>query len=209
MWDAVSMTGEKNWVYALTQEPPGRYPRGDALTEGMKDKWAQAKAIEYMRAHPATTVRRAAIKFADFWGLERSFLAGVQHGLYSPPAWFAVSAAGLILLSYVVLSLSAAAGLWLARPDWPSHLLLLLPIVVISGVHTIVFGHERYHVPLVPILAVYATALWQAGPIRAWTPRRAAVAGAALSLIVLVAAWARQILIVDGERIRAWLGGVF
>jgi len=205
IWDAVSLTGEKNWVYALTQEPPGSHPVGRDLTEGMKDKWAQGKAFEYMRAHPATTIRRAAIKFSDFWGLERSFIAGVQQGLYAPPAWFAVLASVLILSTCAVVSLSGAAGLWLAHPDWRTHVVLLLPVMVLTGVHTIVFGHPRYHLPLVPILALYGAALWQAGPHRAWHAPRVRALGAAASVLVLLGAWARQILVVDGEHIRSLL----
>ncbi len=58
------------------------------VTEGMKDKWAQRKAIEYMRRASGQTFRRSLIKFADFWGLEREFIAGVQQGLFNPPRWF-------------------------------------------------------------------------------------------------------------------------
>jgi hypothetical protein len=120
----------------------------------MKDKWAQGKALEYMRAHPATTLRRAAIKFGDFWGLDRSFIAGVQQGLYRPPAWFGIVGAIASLAACAALLLAAAIGLWLAAPPWRVHVLLLLPIVLVTGIHTIVFGHPRYHDPLVPLLAV-------------------------------------------------------
>jgi hypothetical protein len=206
MWDAVSLKGEKNWVYALTQEPAGSRPVGRDFTEGMKDKWAQGKALEYIRTHPGTTIRRAAIKLADFWGLERSFIAGVQQGLYNPPQGFAILAAVLILSSYAIVTLSAATAIWLMTPAWRLHVLLLLPVVVVMGVHAIVFGHPRYHVPLVPILAVYAAALWHAGPVRIWRLQRPAVAvAAALSVLLLISAWARQIFIVDGERVRGFL----
>ena len=85
MWDAVALTGEKSWVNGLAPAPPG-----EPMTEGRKEKWAQRKAIEYMRDHPGDTLRRAFIKFADFWGLEREFIAGVQSGLFAPPRWFEV-----------------------------------------------------------------------------------------------------------------------
>src|SRR5258708_29659999 len=81
MWDAVALTGEKSWVHGLSIDPPGQ-----PVTEGMKEKWAERKAIEYMRAHPGVTARRALIKFADFWGLEREFMAGGLKGLHAAPA---------------------------------------------------------------------------------------------------------------------------
>ena len=138
--------GEQNWSYALQQEYPGR-----DFTEGEKEKWAQRKAVEYMVSHPGTTVRRSLIKFADFWGLEREFIAGVQKGMFSPPLWFTVVAALAHRRRAAARRHPRCRGAWLAAPrDWRLHVLLLLPVVVIAGVHTLVFGHSRYHLPLVP-----------------------------------------------------------
>ena len=200
MWDAVSLTGEQNWVYALTQE---RLEVGGSITEGQKEKWAQRKAIEYMLDNPGTTLRRAVIKFGDFWGLERSFIAGVRQGLYTPPGWFALLAAAAITLSYVALVLPGMAGMWLARPAWQQHALLLLPVVTITGVHALVFGHSRYHLPLVPILAIYAAGLWQQRRAIAWRASRPALVGASLTLLALLAAWTRQVTLIDQGRIWA------
>jgi hypothetical protein len=80
---------------------------------------------------------------------------------------------------------------------------LLLPIVVITGVHSLVFGHSRYHLPLVPVLGVYAAAVLQAGPIRLAGRHRVAAFGALLTLGLIVALWARQIFLVDAGRLRA------
>jgi 4-amino-4-deoxy-L-arabinose transferase-like glycosyltransferase len=54
MWDAVGLRGEKSWVYGLASDHPG-----EVLTEGLKEKWAQRKAIDYIRAHPVVTLRRS------------------------------------------------------------------------------------------------------------------------------------------------------
>lgn len=207
MWDAVSLTGEKSWIHALNEEQQGAPPPPDAFTEGMKDKWAQRKALEYMQAHPMTTLRRAVIKFGDFWGLERSFAAGVQQGLYRPAPWLAAIAVAAMIVSYALVVLMGAAGFWLSRPASAVAILVLLPVVVISGVHAVVFGHERYHVPLVPLLAISAAALWQKGPGAAWRAQPVARLGALVTTVVLVAYWARQVVFVDGERIRAFIGG--
>lgn len=198
MWSAVDLVGEKNWSYALRQEFPGRQ-----FTEGQKDKWAQARAIAYMREHPGTTLRRAMIKFADFWGLEREYAAGIRDGMYSPPRWLGTAASVLIAVGYLVVVLIGAAGIWLAPPAWRMHLLLLLPIVIITGVHTLVFGHSRYHLPLMPIFGLYGAALLTTRPSLALRERRPALVGAAATLLLLVGVWIRQIAIVDAARIRA------
>lgn len=197
MWDAVSITGERNWVYALTQE----HIEGP-ISEGVKDKWAQRKAIEYMRAHPGTTLRRSMIKFADFWGLEREFLAGVRDGFFNPPLWFQILASLVIVTGYAAVVTAGVAGMWLAPPsDWRMHLLMLFPVLLITGAHSIVFGHSRYHLPLMPIFGVYAAALvtvrsaaWRSLP-------RPALAGAAASVALLGAIWVRQVAFVDASRI--------
>jgi 4-amino-4-deoxy-L-arabinose transferase-like glycosyltransferase len=200
MWDAVSLNGDKSWVHGLSAELPG------PITEGQKEKWAQRKAIEYMRANPGVTLRRAAIKFADFWGLEREFAAGVQNGFYSPPAWFQLFGSIVIVLAYVLVIATGAAGIWLAAPkDWRMHIVLLLPVVVIMGMHTLVFGHSRYHLPLMPIFAVYAAALVWLGAPASRLAHRPMLVGAAVTVTVLFSVWIRQIVVSDFARITALL----
>jgi 4-amino-4-deoxy-L-arabinose transferase-like glycosyltransferase len=203
MWDAVGLSGEKNWSYPLAQEFPGQ-----VLTEGQKDKWAQRKAIEYMRANPGTTAHRSLIKFADFWGLEREYAAGVQQGLYHPPRWIGTLVSSLIVIAYLGVILTGAAGLWLAAPQARRHVLLLVPIVAITAVHTVVYGHSRYHLPLMPVFALYAAAFLTTGNIRVWQERRPAFVGAAVTVLMLMAVWVRQIVLVDAARIRALLDNV-
>jgi 4-amino-4-deoxy-L-arabinose transferase-like glycosyltransferase len=204
MWDAVALGGEKSWVHGISSDLPGQ-----SITEGQKEKWAQRKAIEYMRANPVVTLRRAFIKFADFWGLEREFVAGVQNGLYAPPGWFQVTGSLAIVLGYVAIVIAGAAGIWLAAPDdWRLHVVLLLPVAVITGAHTIVFGHSRYHLPLMPIFAVYAAALVAARAPAFRFSHRPVLIGAAVTVTVLLSVWIRQIAISDLARITAMLSHV-
>ena len=37
-----------------------------------------------MRANPELTARRSAVKFCDFWGLERELVAGADRGWFGP-----------------------------------------------------------------------------------------------------------------------------
>ena len=201
MWDTVALTGEKNWVHGINAD----FPPGHTITEGEKDKWAQAKAIEYMRAHPGVTVRRAFIKFADFWGLEREFIAGVQNGLFNVPFWLAAAIALTIVCGYAAVAVLGAAGLWLSPPaNWRAHVLLLLPILLITGIHTLVFGHSRYHMPLVPILLVYGAALLARG-FAVSGAKRWVVTGATVTVAALCLIWTRQIVFVDLPRITSAL----
>jgi 4-amino-4-deoxy-L-arabinose transferase-like glycosyltransferase len=202
MWDAVSLQGEKSWVYAFTQEQHDDV----RITEGYKDKWAQRQAVEYMLAHPGTTLRRSLIKFADFWGLEREFIAGVRDGFYSPPRWFQIVATLAMVGGYVCLMLAAVSGLWLAAPsDWRQQVLVLFPIVLITGIHSVVFGHSRYHLPLAPILGIYGAALI-ASRVELPRPRsRTWQFGWLASCALLCVIWLRQLLFVDANKIRQML----
>jgi hypothetical protein len=200
MWDAVSLGGNEDLSRALQAEFPAQ-----RLTEGQKDKWAQKNALQYMLANPVTTLRRAMIKFGDFWGLEREFAAGILQGLYSPPSWLGVPATLVIVVAYASVALLFAAGVWLAAPEWRIHLMLLLPVAVIMGVHTVVFGHSRYHVPLIPIMALYGVALLMRARTLDLHSKRLARVGALLSMALLAAIWARQVFLVDDERIKALL----
>jgi len=204
MWDAVMLTGAQNWVHGYQ----GAYP-GEPATEGTKDKWAQRKAFEYMREHPGQTLRRSLIKFADFWGLEREFIAGVQQGVYTPPLWFAVAAMVSVLVAYVLIVTAGAAGIWLAAPrDWRAQVLVLLPALVILAGHTLAFGHSRYHLPLIPTLAVYGSALVTSRVPRIVFASRANVLGAMATLSTLLAIWIRQVALVDLPRIKDLLNHV-
>ena len=174
MWDAVSLTGDRNWIHGFTGDFPGQ-----VVTEGHKDKWAQRMAIEYMLSHPGTTLRRGADQVRRFLGPRaRAGRRRPAGTVRSAGAGFVVLAAAAILMSYVAVSIAGGAAIWLTPPEWRVHVLMLLPIVVITGVHTLVFGHSRYHIPLVPILAIYAARLWQVGAVRAWRTAHVAKIGA-------------------------------
>ena len=211
LWDAVALKGEKHWAYPLRNQDP--LPQ----TEGQKDKWAQRQALAYIAANPLVSLRRAGIKFADFWGIERELAGGFSQRLYVAPKWFAVMAPALIVVAYIGVALAGTIGFWFARArDWRPEILLLLPVVGITAVHTIVFGHSRYHIPLIPILALYGAALMQQLAARstgliprlAFRLRPVQIAGAAATVAVLVLIWSRQLLYVDADRIRTFLAHV-
>ncbi|HMJ85101.1 MAG TPA: hypothetical protein VK504_18090, partial [Vicinamibacterales bacterium] len=92
-----------------------------------------------------------------------------------------------------------------APEDWRMHVVLLLPVAVIMGAHTIVFGHSRYHLPLMPIFAIYAAAVLSARVPAYRFSHRPVLVGAAVTVTVLFSVWIRQIVIQDFARITALL----
>ena len=192
IWDAVSMTGDRSWIVGLPPHPSGRGP----WTEGEKERWARDRAIAFMMEHPGLTLWRAALKFADFWALDRDFVAGLQQGLFRPPGWFAMAAATAILLAYPAVIVLAVWGAFLRPPvEWRAHVLLLLLVAFVCGLHTVVFGHPRYRLPLMPIVGIYAAASVAAG---AWREVSLRTARAPVLVVVLLACvWTAQFLVRD------------
>jgi hypothetical protein len=160
-----------------------------------------------MAAHPGTTLVRAIAKWADFWGIEREYLAALQRGLYEPPVWFRLAAIVAIIGAYVAVMLLACLGVFLAPPpDRRFHWLCLLIIGFVAGLHAIVFGHSRYHIPLVPLLLLYACAgIAHQGWRR--LGRFSTAVGPVLAACMFLAIWAREILVRDGARIAELLKG--
>jgi 4-amino-4-deoxy-L-arabinose transferase-like glycosyltransferase len=201
-WDAITLTGEQSWAYELRLE----HPQASTWTEGRKEKWAQRKALTYMLEHPWLTIQRTLVKFANFWGLERTIIAGWQQGLYHPPQWFAALGTLVITLAYTLMMLLACLGLSLAPPaNRGAHLFLILVVMFISGIHTVVFGHERYHLPLVPLLLLYAAVGVGA---HSWQRLREGMRTATpplLACIGLLAIWGYEVFITDVQQIKRLL----
>lgn len=198
MWDAVALTGAESWSAHLPAEPPG----GGAWTEGTKERWANAQAREYILANPTVFMRRAVLKFADFWGIERDFLAGVQRGMYQMPTWVSAPAAAAVVLGYAALMVLAILGICLAAPEWRPHVVLLSVVLFICAVHTVVFGHPRYHLPLVPVLSIYAAAALYTAAWRRVRVNPPAGALACVLLLSLGVIWTHEI-VRDASRLSA------
>ena len=81
--------------------------------------------------------------------------------------------------------------------DWRGHLLLLMLIGYVCALHTLSFGHSRYHLPLIPPILVYA-GLAIVHRRELWSRRGTWPFVLACALVGLLAAgWAREILVVD------------
>jgi hypothetical protein len=194
-WDAISEHGARAWDRVLAASDPGF----DRLTQGQKDKVAMRAAVAYVKAHPWQTAQRDLIKFFNFWGLERELIAGASRGYFG-----AVSAPALVLLTVVIFGNYVAAvvsGIFgaavLRPPDWRTHLLLLMIVSYICAMHTISFGHPRYHLPIIPLVVVYAAqAVVHRGWI--WSRRRSLAFGLACALVgVLAVGWSLEVVSTD------------
>jgi 4-amino-4-deoxy-L-arabinose transferase-like glycosyltransferase len=197
-WAAIGLQGELSWDY----EVKVNHPRSEWDTQGKKDKVALRRGIAFVLENPGLTLRRDLVKFFQFWGLERELLAGAAQGYFG-----GVSRALLLLLtvvifgSYALALLSAVFGVVLAAvPDRRVHWMLMLIIAYVCGMHTLTFGHSRYHLPLMPLVLIFsASALAHAKAI--WRRRRTwSFALAAGIGLVFVGGWLWEVVLVDLDR---------
>jgi 4-amino-4-deoxy-L-arabinose transferase-like glycosyltransferase len=175
-WDAISEQGERSWDQVLAKSDPAFAE----ATQGQRDKLALRYGLGFVAAHPGLTLKRDVVKFLCFWGLERELVAGAARGYFGRlPAVAVVLLALVIVGSYAVAVMAGAFGAFVAPPpDRRAHLFFLLTIAFICGMHTLTFGHSRYHLPVMPLVLAYsAAALVHAGEV--WRLRSTAPFGLA------------------------------
>jgi 4-amino-4-deoxy-L-arabinose transferase-like glycosyltransferase len=203
-WDAISIQGEKSWE----QEVFPNYPPEMRRTQGQVDKLALRQGLKFVGEHPGLTAMRDLIKFFDFWGLERELIAGATRGYFGPvPGPVVLTAGALMVLSYAGgLFLGIFGGLFSPPGDRRVHWYFLLVIAFICGLHTVVFGHSRYHLPLMPLVLLYAAAAWT-NRSTLWERWRSARFVLALVLcLVFVIGWAWNAIAGDWALVQGVLG---
>jgi 4-amino-4-deoxy-L-arabinose transferase-like glycosyltransferase len=197
-WDAISIEGDRSWHGVLA----AKYSEFRQLTQGQRDKLAMREGVGFVLANPGLTMKRDVVKFFQFWGLERELIAGAGRGYFGSVSLGAVVLlTGIIFGTYAATMISAVFGIVMFPPaNWRGHWLLLLVVAFICGMHTLVFSHSRYHLPLIPLLLGYsASALRQVGEI--WARRRqGSFWVAAIVSCALVGGWATEIVFVDLDR---------
>lgn len=125
-------------------------------------RYARRSAVRFIAEEPVAFLARARLKLLDLWNptsfLMRHFLVG-GYGSVSPAVRHLAGAAAV--LSYLFLMALAVAGLVLARRR-PVAWLVLLMAALTSGISALAFGLTRFRLPLIPLLAVFAThaAVW-------------------------------------------------
>ncbi len=157
-----------------------------------RDRAAYALAMNYIRDHPVTFVARMPVKFADFWGFERN-LPDIAQATVRGSGWNSLTklAADVYatLMSMLVIALGVL-GMTLAPNDrW--KLLLGGFTLYFLGVHLAIFGDGRFHLPLIPLLALYAS--WLLVQFRQTTFSRPRIVLAFGCLALLIFVWGREV----------------
>lgn len=158
-----------------------------------RDRVGYRLGLEFVRQQPLTFLGRMPVKFADFWGFERSMLdvaeATVQGAGWNSPAKFAADV--LAALTYVVVLIAAIGGIvWSPSDSW--KLLLGGFIAYFVFAHIVIFGDGRFHLPLIPLLALYGGWFFVHARRIQYRDARLAVASALVTIFGVV--WLHEIL---------------
>ena len=200
-WATIGLQGDKSWIHEVVQTYPNEQPQ--PRTQGQIDKLAMRQAVKFIAANPGLTFQRDVVKFFDFWGLERELIAGGDGGYFgSLSGPVLVGLAVLLCGSYVLALFAGLFGMVLAPPaDRRVHLFLLLVVAFICALHTLAFGHSRYHLPLMPLVLVYtANAVIHRKEI--WQQRRRWPFWLACGFCAVFAAgWLWTMVVADPDRI--------
>ena len=182
------------------------------LDDAERDRVGTQKAIGFIKSQPERFIPLAINRLGFFFGLEqRVLLYFYSNNLlgYVPFPYLLIISA-ILLLPFIVVSISAAFGLAFLR-NKPEHLLLVLLIVGYTLPHVFILSEDRFHLALVPYLAILAAQVWVHGlpPLKLrWHESkmgRTIVMAAILCAFLLVVNWSLE-LSRDADKISQILG---
>jgi hypothetical protein len=134
------------------------------LDDAERDKIGTQKALEFIKAQPQRFISLAINRLGFFFGLEKRvlmyFYGNDIIGYIPLPLLLTISA--ILLLPFVIISISAALGLAYLR--WrPEHILLCLLFIGYILPHVLILSEDRFHLALVPYIAILAAQVWVNG----------------------------------------------
>jgi len=151
-WDAhITQTSDRSWSYPLRKE--GLY---DKMTEAERADWAFRVGVKFMIQHPMLTFKRSFVKFCNFWELERVPGSMAVKGFLgnSNLAMLKIFAALGCLLQSLILFGAIFSLVYFFKNNAVTNSFFLLIVTYFTLIHSIIYGHPRYQLPLAPILFI-------------------------------------------------------
>lgn len=159
------------------------------LDDAERDQLGMTRAMEFIRAAPERFLPLALNRLSFFFGLEKRALIYFYTNNflgYIPPLPLLLIAL-VMFLPFVVIAASAPLGLALLRSGAKTTLIWLLLAAYLLP-HVLILSDDRFHLALVPLLAVLAAHAWSGGPLalrERWTGSRSGRAALLLAGLVV------------------------
>lgn len=182
------------------------------LDDAQRDHIGTQKALEFIRDEPRRILSLAVNRLGFFFGLEkRALMYLYSNNLlgYIPPAMF-ISIAAIFLLPFIIITPLAAMGLSIVRA-YAGVILLYLLFVAYILPHMLILSEDRFHLAILPFLAILAAQTWTRGKsafAERWRQSltgKVAISLAILIVILLFVNWGFE-LSRDADKIAALLG---
>jgi 4-amino-4-deoxy-L-arabinose transferase-like glycosyltransferase len=153
-----------------------------ARREGLKAVWER---------QPLWFFEKLGEQMPMFWEAESMAVIHVKRGAYGPVRpWVAITVAGVMLLPYLVILGLFVAGVAVTSFD-RTRILLLGFLVYYNLIHVATHGFNRYRLPVMPAVFLFAAAGWVALSSRSFRlptwQRKAAALLVALALALSIA----------------------
>jgi hypothetical protein len=182
------------------------------LDDAERDKIGTQQAVEFIKTQPERFVPLAINRLGFIFGLEKRVLMYFYSNdiIGFVPLWLLLTISAILLLPFVLISTSAALGISLLRSK-PEHVLLILLFVGYILPHVLILSEDRFHLALVPYIAILATQFWNGGfgslSVRGRESQKGKilVMFGCLCVILLLTNWAFE-LIRDWDKIAQLLG---
>ncbi|MFZ5910623.1 MAG: hypothetical protein ACOYYU_11460 [Chloroflexota bacterium] len=182
------------------------------LDDAERDRIGTQQALAFIRAQPGRFLPLALDRLGFFFGLEKRvlmyFYSNNLVGYLPLPILLTVVA--VLLSPFVVVAPSATFGLGLARAN-PRTLLLSLLLLIYLLPHVFILAEDRFHLALIPYLAILAAQAWTGG-LPAFVARwreswagKIAITLAVIGALLLFVNWGLE-LARDADKIAALLG---
>ena len=155
----------------------GYHPEGDGsfffgpsldllpiLDDAERDRLGTQRALAFIRAEPGRFLPLAANRLGFFFGLEkRAFMYFYSNDVFGPvPLPMLLLIFLFLAVPFVVVGASAALGTALLR--WNSQTVLLSFLFVSYLLpHVFILSEDRFHLALVPFMAIPAALFWTNG----------------------------------------------
>jgi hypothetical protein len=160
------------------------------MNDSERDQVGIQKTLEFIKADPGRVFLLFLRRTGYFFGLERRaltyFYSNNYFGYIAGPVLGVIF--GIFCLPFIIVSISAAVGLTLtkfSKEIWIMALFLVGYIVP----HLLIISEDRFHLTIVPFLAILASQFWMGGldAIRArWEESKNGKVAIILALVLIM-----------------------